>query len=126
MWGLCFIILGILLVIIEIFFIPGLGLPGIIGTIMAFIGIVRNSNSIEDALILSCLVFVFVFAFTFAAIKYLGVKLKFTGWSVSSEPTYTKDGSLEEENSQPELSVGLCGTTTTDLKPSGKAKFLVT
>lgn len=124
--GLGLIILGLLLVIIEIFLIPGLGLPGIIGTIMLFIGILRFcNNNLEEALILSCLVFVFVFAFTFGVVKAMGTKLKINGWSISSEQTYTKDGSVEEENPQPELSVGLVGTTTTGLKPGGKAKFIV-
>ena len=119
------IILGVLLIIVEIFFIPGLGLPGIIGTIMAFIGIVRCSRSIDEALQLGCLVFLFVFAFTFALIKFMGVKLKIHGWSISSETEYTSDGSIEEEHPQPELTIDLIGITTTDLKPGGKAKFKV-
>ena len=119
------IVLGVLLIIVEIFFIPGLGLPGIIGTIMAFIGIVRCSRSIDEALQLGCLVFLFVFAFTFALIKFMGVKLKIHGWSISSESDYTKDGSIEEEHPQPELTVDLIGITTTALKPGGKAKFKV-
>ena len=119
------IVLGVLLIIVEIFFIPGLGLPGVIGTIMAFIGIVRSSRNLDEALMLGCLVFLFVFAFTFALIKFMRVKLKMHGWSVSSETEYTTDGSIEEEHPQPELTVDLIGITTTDLKPGGKAKFKV-
>ena len=121
--GLGLIVLGIILVIVEIFFIPGLGAPGIIGTIMIFIGILRFCDgNFQDALILGCLVFLFVLAFTFAITKYLGMTFKFKDWAIHSQPASSQEINMEEEP-LPDLSIGLKGVTTTFLRPAGKVKF---
>lgn len=121
--GLGLIILGIILVIVEIFFIPGLGAPGIIGTIMIFIGILRFcDNNFQDALILGCLVFIFVFAFTFAITKYLGMTFRFKDGAIHSQPASSQEINMEQEP-LPDLSIGLKGVTTTFLRPAGKVKF---
>jgi len=54
-WAAISFILGFIFVIIEMFF-PGFGLPGVVGLIFLFIGIVLTAKTLTDVLVLLAII----------------------------------------------------------------------
>jgi membrane-bound ClpP family serine protease len=110
------ILLGIVLILVEIFFIPGLGFVGIVGFLLILLGIYfaydLNTNYGHIALVAGALVSagLGVLAFRENTWIRLGVKSNIIGKSKGDD---TFEG----------LSVGMKGLALGRIAPIGKAKF---
>ena len=122
-------IAGLILLILEIFVIPGFGVAGILGIIMmiasiflALIGSLPfwDVNELSQALIQLTGALVFTFIFVFLLAKYLPKAAFFNKLILAEEET--SDKGFVSYPSEKEL-IGLVGTALTTLRPAGSAEF---
>lgn len=120
-------VVGLILLIVEIFVIPGFGIFGIIGIILMvgslFLGLISDFEMIDWSIIsLAIIQLGFTFLFTFIVIFFLIKFLPKTDlWSrlILQEQVAAKSGYAAKPDFQ--HLVGLEGTAFTDLRPSGTA-----
>jgi len=134
------ILLGMILLAVEVFVVPGFGvfgvsglllmLLGVVGTFVGGAGVIPEFNEENQTRLLNGIV-----AFLLAAATS-GVAIYFIAKNMKSIPVFnrlvlTSDGSEERGDSMlramavetGELMVGDIGTTTTALRPTGNARF---
>ena len=113
---LAIIIVGIIFIFVEFFFIPGFSIFSILGAIVAGIGIYLGYNQYGQStgnwmLIAS--------AIATGIVMYIGYKrAQSKKWALKTEIN-----SRVNDESIAHLSVGDKGTTITNLRPEGKATF---
>jgi len=115
MWFL--ILTGLVLVFLELFFVPGHGVPGIVGFILLLVGIYlvgRNYGAIAAAgLFFAAIILIagsFILFFRSSASKWIVLRSPSSSLSVSEELL---------------LKIGARGFCRTPLYPTGKALFVV-
>jgi membrane-bound serine protease (ClpP class) len=133
-WEMVIFILGIILIALEVFVIPGFGIAGIGGIILVLAGLVLSmiDNIIFDfefhstealAIVLRSLAIVSASIFlSFILSLYLSKKAltsKAFSWIVLSSSQQKEDGFVGVETKPKEL-IGKTGFASTDLRPSGK------
>ena len=136
-WEMVIFALGLILIILEIFVIPGFGIAGIGGLILALTGLVLSmvDNIIFEfefhgaeaiAAILKSLLIVSVSMFlSFILSIYLSKKALTShafSWIVLKSTQKKEDGFIGVETNQKDL-IGETGIAFTDLRPSGKVEI---
>ena len=136
-WEMVIFILGIILIALEVFVIPGFGIAGISGIIMVIAGLVLSmvDNIIfefefhgTEALTTVLKSFVIVsisILFSFILSLYLSKKVLTSqafSWIVLNSTQKKEDGFIAVESKQKEL-IGKTGIASTDLRPSGKVEI---
>ncbi|MBU8893929.1 MAG: nodulation protein NfeD [Bacteroidales bacterium] len=136
-WEMVIFALGLILIILEIFVIPGFGIAGIGGLILALTGLVLSmvDNIIFEfefhgaeaiAAILKSLLIVSVSMFlSFILSIYLSKKALTSNafsWIVLNSTQKKEEGFIGVETNQEEL-IGKTGIAFTDLRPSGKVEI---
>ena len=125
---------GILLIAVEVFIIPGFGIPGILGIILTISGLTLSLifNVGFDFTLINPVVFIDAFIIVFTAFFlslitsfYLGSKLlKTNAFSklVLNKTQDAKEGYISIDHNERKL-VGKTGKTKTILRPSGKIEI---
>ena len=136
-WEMVIFILGLILIILEIFVIPGFGIAGISGVILALTGLVLSmvDNIIFEfefhgaealTMVLKSLAVVVVSMFlALIASLYLSKKALTShafSWIVLNSSEKKEEGFIGVDSTQKEL-IGKIGTAFTDLRPSGKVEI---
>lgn len=133
-WEIALFVLGLLLLLLEIFVIPGFGLTGILGILLIISGLslamVRNlifdftfvaKGSFANSLLIVSL----ALAFPLALVLFFGKRFfdsgAFRKMSVKSEMTSNEGFSVKE--SKLDLLVGKTAVVVTDLRPQGKIEI---
>ena len=133
-WEIALFVLGLLLLLLEIFVIPGFGLTGILGILFIISGLslamVRNlifdftfvaKGSFANSLLIVSL----ALAFPLALVLFFGKRFfdsrAFRKMSVKSEMTSNEGFSVKE--SKLDLQIGKTALATTDLRPQGKVEI---
>ena len=110
------LLIGLILLIVEVIFIPGVTVVGVLGAVISIIGIVAGYNRFGD---------VVGFYILLSTISLTGIALFFSfrsnAWKKFSLNS-TNDGKVNEGMTLT-LTVGDTGITTSTLRPSGKADF---
>ncbi|MCG8410649.1 MAG: nodulation protein NfeD [Bacteroidales bacterium] len=136
-WEMVIFVVGLILVALEIFVIPGFGVAGVSGIILVFAGLVLSmiDNIIFDfefhsteaiAIILRALAIVSVsILLSFVLSLYLSKRVLTSNtfsWIVLNSTQDKDQGFVGVENKQNTL-IGRMGTASTDLRPSGKVEI---
>ncbi|HAN17280.1 MAG: serine protease [Bacteroidetes bacterium GWC2_33_15] len=136
-WELIIFIAGLILIALEIFIIPGFGIAGISGIILALAGLVLAmiDNIIFDfefhsqeafSVVSKSLLVVFISIFaSFFLILYLSKKFA-TSWAFSGlvlESTQKKEEGFVGVDVKQKYLIGKTGKTVTWLRPSGKIEI---
>jgi len=117
--SMIFLILGVSLVIVEMF-IPGFGFPGVTGGILIFLGIILTAQTLMEAFIL----FIFILAIlgiAFAFILYSSTKGHLSKNVILSTSMTKEKGYSGTENMEQFLDKE--GIAVTNLRPSGVVDF---
>lgn len=136
-WEMVIFAIGLILIILEIFVIPGFGIAGIGGIILALTGLVLSMvdniifefefhavEAITTVLKSFMIVSVSIFL-SFILSLYLSKKMltsKTFSWIVLNSTQKKEEGFIGVESSQKEL-IGKTGIAFTDLRPSGKVEI---
>jgi len=130
-WEIVLFFVGVILIIIEIFFIPGFGVPGVVGVSLvvfslgaALIGNVGldfpNLEAIGRAVWTLAVTLILGIIMIFSMARYLPQNKRFSRLVLSN--TSERNKGYVSATPQNDL-VGLDGTTLTALRPSGVAKI---
>lgn len=120
-------VIGVILLIIEIFVIPGFGIFGILGIILMvsslFLGLISDFEMIDWSLISVAIIqlgltFLFTFIVIFLLLKFLP-KTDMWGKLILQEQVAAKSGYAAKPDFQ--HLIGVEGVAFTDLRPSGTA-----
>ena len=128
-------VVGVVLVLIEIFAIPGFGLTGILGLIFTIVGLALalvdnaqilelNSNSIHDMLVAVALVIIGLTVGVFGSMllsHFLTTSKRTPAMALHKEMS-PAEGYIGVQQLSPEL-VGKAGVAETVLRPSGKVRI---
>lgn len=120
-------VIGFILLLVEIFFIPGFGVTGLLGITMMiaglFLGLISDFDTIDSSIISGAIIqlaatFVTTGILIFILSKFLPKTSVFSRLilqdNISAKSGYTSKPDLHEL-------IGLTGTAMTDLRPSGTA-----
>ena len=136
-WEMVIFAIGLILIILEIFVIPGFGIAGIGGLILALAGLVLSmvDNIIFEfefhateaiTIVLKSFMIVSVSIFlSFILSLYLSKKMLTSqafSWIVLNSTQKKEEGFVGVESKQKEL-IGSIGFAATDLRPSGKVEI---
>lgn len=119
--GLLLLAIGIILVIVELF-IPGIGFPGIAGTIIILISIFFTANSFLEGLIMLCVV-LGILGLALAYVVHMAKKGKVLKGVILDEKSEDSEEAESISNEDMEYFVGKTGTTATQLRPVGNVDF---
>ncbi|OFY75835.1 MAG: hypothetical protein A2275_08305 [Bacteroidetes bacterium RIFOXYA12_FULL_35_11] len=128
-WEIIIFVVGVILLIIEIFVIPGFGIAGFAGIVLMILGLffglisdldIASTNSISIAIIQLAGSFVMTAVVIYFLWKLLPKSETFNRL-ILHDNLPSKSGYAA--NSQYEQLVGVAGTALTDLRPSGTAIF---
>lgn len=117
--GIILLIAGFVLAGIEMY-LPGFGLPGILGGACLILGIIFTAKTIEQGLLMTIIV-VCVLLLIMIVILLLFLKVKKKSSIILDETLTGSAGYLDESDLQ--YLLGKEGIAATDLKPSGKGNF---
>lgn len=133
-WEILLFVLGVILIVLEIFVIPGFGITGISGIVLVILSLtlalVRNvdfdfsyvpSGSLSTAFLMVSVALAVPLAILLAFGGKIFASSIFKRAGVMAEMT-SSDGFTAVDNSLAGY-IGKEGITTTDLRPSGKAAF---
>lgn len=115
--ALCFLF-GFICVIVEIFY-PGFGVPGIVGSILLFVGVIIVARTTVEALILILIILAILSIFILIAYKSASsgrLKKMVLGDSLNRESGYVGTSDLSRY-------IGMEGKVLTTLRPAGMADF---
>lgn len=126
--------IGVVLLVVEIFFVPGFGVPGLLGLlcfvaafVFAMVGLPIGVSLEIGALNLAAFR---VFVSLSVALVGMGIVAKLLperalpGWLVLRTAIDDESGAEAQQGGRDAQSlVGAIGTATTDLRPSGRAEF---
>lgn len=133
-WEMVIFVIGLILIILEIFVIPGFGVAGISGIILALTGLVLSmvDNIIFEfefhaaeaigVVLKSFLIVVVSIFLSFILSLYLSKKALSSNafsWIVLNSTQKKEEGYIGVESAQKEL-IGMTGIASTNLRPSGK------
>ncbi len=136
-WEMVIFVIGLILIILEIFVIPGFGIAGISGLILALTGLALSmvDNIIFEfefhaaeaigAVLKSFLIVTVSILLSFILSLYLSKKAFSSNafsWIVLNSTQKREDGFIGVESTQKEL-IGKTGIASTNLRPSGKVEI---
>jgi membrane-bound serine protease (ClpP class) len=136
-WEMVIFVVGLILIILEIFVIPGFGIAGISGVILAFTGLVLSMvdniifefefHSMEAiGLVLKSFMIVAISIFiAFIVSLYLSQKVLTSNtfsWIVLNSTQKKDEGYVGVDRKQKDL-IGQTGVALTNLRPSGKVEI---
>ncbi|MGD1916441.1 MAG: hypothetical protein ACFCBV_09675 [Phycisphaerales bacterium] len=137
-WEFLFLGIGILLVLLEVFVVPGLGVPGVVGAVLVFVGLLgtftgggtfqTQRDLITGVVVLllslgTASVIIFFIAKNLSRIPILsGLVLQSTPVD-DDEQSPTFFSAMAPEAPAPVLSSGTIGEAVGVLRPSGRARF---
>ncbi len=136
-WEMVIFVIGLILIILEIFVIPGFGIAGISGIILALTGLVLSMvdniifefefHTVEavTTILKSFMIVSVSILFSFILSLYLSKKMLTSetfSWIVLNSTQKKEEGFVGVESSQKEL-IGKTGIAFTDLRPSGKVEI---
>ncbi|MGK7397912.1 MAG: NfeD family protein [Candidatus Cyclobacteriaceae bacterium M3_2C_046] len=110
------IVIGIILIIAEIIFIPGTTLVGILGGICAGLGVFLSFQNFSSATGFVVLSFTVV-----ATVVSIFLSFKSNAWNKFALKTFSS--SRVNEDIKPNIWTGDTGLTVSSLRPFGKAEF---
>jgi len=117
-WAAISFILGFIFVIIEMFF-PGFGLPGVVGLIFLFIGIVLTAKTLTDVLVLLAIILLIL-----AGVLAIAVRSASKGRLKKLVLTDSLEKESGFEGTEDFTSfLGKEGVALTALRPAGTAEF---
>lgn len=128
------VLLGVLLLALEIFVVPGFGLVGVAGFSCLFIGLYLSLTRVtvpeyswdfdrlQDAAQTLATASVLFVLFVMATWKFLP-KTPLWGWMVLQHAQQPSAGYVVQTEAQVENAVGLRGTAVSMLRPAGRARF---
>ncbi len=131
------VMIGLCLILLEIFVIPGFGLAGIAGMLCLMIGVYLSLVSFTipqytwefeslNRVAYSFSVFVLsFFAFIYGSWKFLPL-MPFYGAMVLADTQDAAAGYVGQDIEFAAASIGLRGTASTTLRPAGKGRFTTT
>ena len=130
-WLVLLFLIGLLLLLLEVFVIPGFGIAGISGAVLMaaslFIGLLENFSVTPGSFDLhvvsnATLTFILAIAAAIGIIVFLSSKYAPKALSIHSELTHCQD--VEDGyigvDTKPALLVGRNGVAETDMRPGGK------
>ncbi|KAF0152484.1 MAG: YqeZ [Ignavibacteria bacterium] len=126
-WEILIFVIGVILLIVEIFVFPGFGIAGFAGVVLMILGLffglisdldIASSSSISIAIVQIAGSFIMTGIFLYFLWKYLPKSVVFNKL-VLQDNISAKSGYAA--NTQFEQLVGTSGITMTDLRPSGTA-----
>lgn len=131
--GMALVVLGIVLMALEVFVVPGFGLAGILGMVsfmgglfMSLIGdfsFATPGDLINAGYVLLSSIVLMVLG-AWGMLTYLPGRIGPKGLMLSERlDHYHKDVSPEQAEQESQLKVGVQGRTITDLRPEGTASF---
>ncbi|MEW8956708.1 NfeD family protein [Clostridium sp.] len=115
--GMLFVI-GLALVILEMF-IPGFGVPGILGGVVLLVAILSTANTVAQMVLLTIIILI-ILGIAFTIVLYLFTKGKINT-VVLEEKLDRESGYIGTEDL--EYFIGKEGFATSVLRPSGTADF---
>lgn len=130
-WEIIVFIVGLLLLLLEIFVIPGFGVTGIVGLIFIVGGLMLSllnnvgfdfSFTSTHDILLSFLIVSFGFVGSIILMIYLSNKIGTKGLFKKLALNADQEG-FQAISDEPEKAVGKEGVTVTDLRPSGKVEI---
>ena len=123
-------LLGVILICLELFVVPGFGLTGITGILFIISGLILTlikhpltfpSFEFQTAFMIVSYSFITTFILAILAIKFIP---KTTLWKrVSLQAREVKSQGYQIKSLPKKIKVGLKGSTKTILRPSGRANF---
>ena len=137
-WEFLFLGLGILLVLLEVFVVPGLGVPGVIGAVLVFVGLLgtftgggafqTQQDLITGVVVLllslaTASVIIFLIAKNLSRIPVLSGLILENAPRDPDEQSPTFFSAMAPEAPKPVLSAGAIGKAVGVLRPSGRARF---
>lgn len=138
-WEILLVLFGILLLVIEVIFLPGLGLVGIAGCGCLMVGIIgtfisgdlaspQGQVELRHGLFAVCTAMFAAFAGTWILSRWLNTPLFFdrfilTEMTHSSAQQHGSPAVGSTAAGSPAPAMGTLGTALTDLKPAGRADF---
>lgn len=117
--GIILLIAGFILAGIEMY-LPGFGLPGILGGVCLILSIIFTAKTIEQGLLMTIIV-VCVLLLIMVVMFLLVFKVRKKSSIILDETLTGSAGYLDESDLQ--YLLGKEGIAATDLKPSGKGNF---
>jgi len=136
-WEMVIFVVGLILIILEIFVIPGFGIAGISGVILAFTGLVLSmvDNIIFEfefhameaiGIVLKSFMIVAISIFlAFILSLYLSQKMLTSNtfaWIVLNSTQKKDEGYIGVDSKQKDV-IGQTGVAITNLRPSGKVEI---
>jgi membrane-bound ClpP family serine protease len=118
-WSVLFFIVGFALVIFEMF-IPGFGIPGILGVVSLFLAVVVTADSLLEATIMIIIILAFLGIMLSLAL-HSATKGKLSKTLILSDSLKKESGFTGTEDLA--YFLGKEGITTTILRPSGTSDF---
>ncbi|MFA6808960.1 MAG: NfeD family protein [Eubacteriales bacterium] len=119
--SLSLIVIGIILIFLEIFIIPGFGVSGILGFLLLFGGIFSAADTLIEGVIYFLITFIVI-----GLLVYIGVKTgkvsKLWGKISLREQQQNSDGYVAPKPEY-ERYLGKKGVAITDLRPAGSVKI---
>ncbi len=128
------VLLGVILLGLEVFVVPGFGLVGVSGFVSLFIGIYLSLTRVtvpeyawdferlQDAAMTLATASALFIAFMGLTWKYLP-KTPLWGWLVLQNAQQPSEGYVVQTEAQVESAVGLQGEAVSMLRPAGRARF---
>ena len=115
------IIIGVLLIAIEVFLIPGTGISGILGMTALIIGIFLVADSMLEGLLITAIVLIVLGIIIYWSFRLPRTKRLWRKFSLSTRQI-SKDGYVAPKP-QYESYLGQVGVALTQLRPAGTANF---
>ncbi|MEO1279075.1 MAG: hypothetical protein AAFV77_08980 [Planctomycetota bacterium] len=137
-WEFLFLGIGILLVLLEVFVVPGLGVPGVVGAVLVFVGLLGTFTGggtfqTQQDLITGVVVLLLSLGTASVIIFFIAKNLSripiLSGLVLQSTPVDDEEQSptffsaMAPEAPAPVLSSGTIGEAVGVLRPSGRARF---
>jgi len=113
--AVCFIV-GILCLVLEMF-IPGFGVPGVLGIILLITSVILRADSLANALLMIAIVLV-VFGAALMAFIHSASKGRLSRSKIVLKET-TSEGAGRFSSEQKEQYIGMKGVAITALRPAG-------
>lgn len=117
--GIVLLVAGFILAAVEMY-LPGFGLPGILGGICLVLSIIFTAKSIEQGLVMTIIILCVLILILFAMF-FLVFKGKMKSSIILGESVHGSAGYLDESDLK--YLLGKEGIASTDLKPAGKGIF---
>lgn len=115
------IVIGVLLIAMEVFVIPGTGISGILGMVALVVGIFLVTDSLLEGLVITAIVLIVLGIIIYWSFRFPRTKRLWQKFSLSTRQI-SKEGYVAPKP-QYKSYLGLVGVALTQLRPAGTANF---